>query len=94
MFVLTVICLTISLMITPTMQMFQAAGGEDLDKIEAVHRFRRRINKYKGDGPIEYMTKLRTSMITEDGSPKDIANDPTSIWCLMDSGKITITTLS
>lgn len=85
MVMLLVVFVTVSLVITPTTQMlFQATTG---DHAEAVHRFRRRINKYKGQGPIEYMKNLRASMTNEDGSPKDVLNDPTSTWCLMENGK-------
>ncbi len=53
---------------------------------EFLHRFRRRINKYEGVGPIEYMKELRNGMADDIGSPRDPANDPTSVWCLMDKG--------
>ena len=38
-------------------------------------------------GPVEYMKQLRSSLTNEDGSPTmERADDPTSIWGLVDKG--------
>lgn len=55
---------------------------------EFIHRFRRRVNKYEGVGPIEYMKELKNGMVDEDGIPRDPENNPTSVWCLMDNGNV------
>ncbi len=56
------------------------------DHLEAVHRFRRRINQYEGDsqGPLSYLKQLRNNMMAQ-GNLKHTGT-PTSIWCLMDQG--------
>ena len=56
------------------------------DHLENVHRFRRRVNRYEGDGPISYLKELRNDMIDENGTPIDLENGPTTIWCSMDHG--------
>ena len=36
--------------------------------------------------PVEYMIQLRESLTGSDGNPRTAADDPTSVWCLLDKG--------
>ena len=36
--------------------------------------------------PVEYMTRLRESLMDSDGKPRTGENDPTNVWCLLDKG--------
>lgn len=36
--------------------------------------------------PVEYMIQLRESLTGSDGNPRSAADDPTSVWCLLDKG--------
>ncbi|XP_011402652.1 PREDICTED: bone morphogenetic protein 6-like [Amphimedon queenslandica] len=51
-------------------------------------RVRRKVGKYAGPGPLEYMKQLRESLSTSEGSPNDIEHIPTSVLCLMDQDVI------
>ena len=54
---------------------------------EAAKRIRRKVGGYDGPGPLEYMQSLRESMVDESGVPRDVAGNPTSVWCLLDQGE-------
>lgn len=58
------------------------AEGED----DSSWRIRRKVGKYRGPGPVEYMKQLRDKFSTPDGVPTDLDTNPTSIWCLFDQG--------
>ena len=36
---------------------------------------------------LDYMFKLHRSMTDEDGAPLDLETSPTSVWCLLNTGK-------
>lgn len=54
---------------------------------EAAKRIRRKVGGYEGPGPMEYMQTLRQGMVDESGIPRDVAGNPTSVWCLLDQGE-------
>lgn len=57
---------------------------------EAALRFRRKAGQYDGLDPLEYMKKLRESMASSNGTPTDLDNNPTSVWCLLDQGEYSL----
>ena len=63
-----------------------AAAIEEGALSEPVWRVRRKVGKYAGPGPMEYMKQLRESFSTSEGTPNDIERIPTSVLCLMDKG--------
>ena len=83
--VLSLLCLTLSIIQITAIPSLQRPTG---DHLEVAKRFRRKVNDYKGVGPMEYLKRLRDNMVDERGIPRDIEKNPSSIWCLMDNGKL------
>ena len=63
-----------------------AAPQEPQGISDPTWRVRRKVGRYTGPGPMEYMKQLRESLSTSEGTPKDIEHIPTSVLCLMDQG--------
>lgn len=57
---------------------------------EPALRFRRKAGQHNGLDPLEYMKKLRESMASSSGTPTDLDNNPTSVWCLLDQGEYSL----
>ena len=54
-------------------------------------RLRRKVPEaVETSPPVEYMIQLRESLTGSDGNPRTAADDPTSVWCLLDKGIYTL----
>ena len=56
----------------------------------AASRYRRKVGQLEvGSTAFAYMTELLESIADENYRPKDFQRNPTSVWCLLDSGRST-----
>lgn len=54
---------------------------------QRLQREQRRVGKLDTSaGPKEYMKSLVSQLTDENGRPKNLTEDPTNIWCLLDQG--------
>ena len=52
-------------------------------------RYRRKVAQLRvGSTPMDYMIQLKSDLSDERGTPKNYTQNPTSVWCFMDKGKL------